>query len=311
MLTSTFGIPLFKIKELLFWTKICIIFIIPIFLPILFLFRKKLPSAAKKIVSFLKKTVSKGKKYLPQILIVLIPPVIFLFIVSSKFYYDDWGQDSVRYVFLIIPLLTAVIISGIMLLVKMINVKVIRRIIYGLLSVCLVFSLFWQNSHYEPRYILRAETENGRIAEYVKDKDCILLPLTQIYMPIYSKMLEDAGNVYETIMEHDYYREEKQIPEYQKIFDKQQPFMLIFDGTTLLTEEYYETVEKSEGESMEKITMKRYGKNWTKERIIAYFEEISGYTAEYCTAENTHFNKIYAYRMVPDGKKQQESQKAS
>lgn len=300
MLNSAFGISIYSVKEVLFWLKVGLLFIVPICLPILFLFRKQIPSAAKKIAAFFKKTASRSKKYLPQFVILLVSCIAFLFLVSSRFCYDDFQEDSIRYVYLIMPLLVAVIIGGIALIVKCIRQKAVRGILYFLLTACLVVSLVWQNHTFEPRYIHMADLENGRVSDYIKGMDCILLPNTPIYMPIFSEMFSETGDVYETIMDHDYYRTESHEAEYQKIFDRNQPFMLVFDGSSLLEEEFYQKIEEGEKSAWDEITLKQFGENWSKERVVSYFEDLSGYTAEFCTAETTHFNRIYAYRMIPN-----------
>lgn len=299
ILTSVFGIKYYTVVDILFTLKVILIFIVPICLPVLFLFRKQLPAVGRKVLEFCKKTLSRSVKYLRQNEILLVTCILFLFIVSARFYYFDLMEDSIRYVFLIVPLLIAVIICGCSLIVKAVNSKIARRIIYGILTGGLVFSLIWQNCQYEPRYIIQADPENGRISEYTKDMDCILLPYTAIYMPIYSQMFAESNDVYETLLLDDQYRLEHNEAEYQKLFNKKQPFMLVFDGSPLFDEEFYESLDEDET-GMNQILIKKNGMNWTKERVVGYFEELSGYTAEFCTAETSHYNRIYVYRMIPN-----------
>lgn len=299
LLKSTFGIKLYTVNDIIFILKVILIFVVPICLPVLFLFRKHLPAVCKKVIGFFKKTLSRSKKYLPQSGILLVVCIIFLLIVSGRFYYFDFMEDSIRYVFLIVPLLIAVIICGCSLIVRTVTHKIVRRTIYGILTGGLVFSLIWQNCQFEPRYIIQADPENGRISEYTKDMDCILLPYAAIFMPIYSQMFAESNDVYETLLDGDRYRFEYNEAEYQKLFDKKQPFMLVFDGSALFDEEFYESLDEDET-GMNQAFVKKYGMNWTKDRVIGYFEDLSGYTAEFCTAETSHFNRIYAYRMIPN-----------
>ena len=74
----------------------------------------------------------------------------------------------------------------------------------------------------------------------------------------------------------------------------------MFDTSSLLPDDFYETYDPSDFFSM--VAFEENGEHWTKKEIISYFEELSGYTAEYCTEETSHFNRTAAYRFVPPKK---------
>lgn len=300
ILKSSFGISLYQINDILFYMKIIIMFIIPILLPLLFLVRDKIPSVCQKTTGRLRSFFNYIKPFIVQHVTLVISCIIFLIIVSSRFYYYDFDEDSIRYVYCIIPLLICSICSFFYLLVKSFSAKCVRCWSTLLCSALLAVSLVVQNYLYNPQYIIQANSDNGRIAEYTHDSNCILLVLNPVYMPVFSKMFEESNNVYETVMKSDYYREDIHLKEYQKLFDKTEPFMLIFDGTTLFTEEFIDSVKNNEASSFEVISFNKYGEKWTEKEVVSYFENISGYKAEYCTSETTHFNRIIAYRFEPD-----------
>lgn len=302
-LRSLTGIEIADAVSAMFYVRITVMFIVPLFLPLLFLFRKNILAWFRKRKAS-GKDAENGKKsgwtFRPEIGILLISCAAFHVMVSSKFLYDDFGLDSIRYLYHVLPFALIIGVS----IVRMLYHGCCRRFravfcrIGAAVLACGI--LVFQNVRCDPQYVISAAPDNGRISEYTAGQNCILLPLGAIYMPIYCQMMEQASDVYETYMKSDYYRTPEHEAEYQKIFERNEPFILVFDTSSLLPDDFYETYNPSDFFSM--IAFEENGEHWTKKEIISYFEELSGYTAEYCTEETSHFNRIAAYRFVPPKK---------
>lgn len=297
-LRSLSGIELVRAADVLFYVRITIMFIIPIFLPLLYLFRKNILTLIRKKKAARKENkAGNARAFRPETGILLISCAAFHVLVSSKFQYNDFGLDSIRYLYHILPFILVIGVCLIRMLYHAFSRRIraeFCRIGTAVLACCV---LVFQNVRFDPQYVISAAPENGRISEYTSGQTCILLPERVIFLPAYCRMMEPASEIYETFLQQDYYRSQKQKKEYQKIFDKNEPFMLVFDSTTLLPDDFYENYDPDDSFSM--MLLKKNGEHWTKKEIVSYFEELSGYTAEHCTEETTHFNRIVAYRFVP------------
>ena len=299
-LKSLTGIEIADAVSAMFYVRITVMFILPLFLPLLFLFRKNILALIRKRKDADKAT-EKGEKtarvFRPEIGILLISCAAFHVLVSSKFLYDDFGADSIRYLYHILPF---TLIIGVCL-VRMLYHACSRRIrtvfckIGAAVLACGV--LVFQNVRCDPQYVISAAPENGRVSDYTSGQTCILLPERVIFLPAYCQMMENASDIYETYLNQEYYKTPKQLTEYQKVFDRNEPFVLVLDTTTLLPDDFYETYDPNDFFSM--VAFEEYGEHWTRKEIVSYFEELSGYTAEHCTEETTHFNRIAVYRFVP------------
>lgn len=271
--------------------------LIPLSLPLLFLFRKepwmlKLRSRLKERIRSFRQKKHKPLSIAPGAVILFLVTAIYYFIVSGSFCYDDYGEDSERYYYQITPFMILLAVWFLSYLIMRIRNSSVKRIMYGLLSVVLSALLVFQNVLYDPVYIINADTENGRICEYTEDEDCILLTYSAIFLPIFCQMLEGADDVYFTLLEKDRYSDEKQLEEYRKIFEKDEPFLLLLDETALSLEEYKDSTD------IFKKAM--YDEEWTAEYIVKWFEKESGMKSHRLTAETVHKNRIAAYRFEPE-----------
>ena len=104
-------------------------------------------------------------------------------------------------------------------------------------------------------------------------------------------MLEDADDVYFTLFRDGYYHEDKQLAEYQKLFDSDDPFILILDET--------EFCEEEDQYSEDLLVRAFFREDMTEKYILEWFEEKSGRRAERLTAETAHVNRVAAFRFEP------------
>lgn len=270
--------------------------LIPISLPLLFLFRKE--PWMKKFVSGLRentKSFFREKKLLraisPAAVILLILCAAYYVIVSGTFYYYDFDEDSERYYYQIIPFIVLLAVWLVMSLIVRIRRKAVRRSFCGIFAAGLAALLVFQHVLYKPVYLKTAETENGYIREYTADTDCILLSYSAIFLPVFTLMLEDADDVYFTLFRDGYYHEDKQLAEYQKLFDSDEPFILILDET--------EFCEEEDQYSEDLLVRAFFREDMTEKYILEWFEEKSGRRAERLTAETAHVNRVAAFRFEP------------
>ena len=275
-----------------------VLIIAAVFIPVLFLFRKKISAllAARKTEQPRRKSGIR-----PECWILPVSAAACFLIISGKFLYAEFGDDSIRYIYHLIPLFLSFFAWIGCCICRLPRRRIAKLLCGGLCLAVLCASGIVQNLRYDPQYVIDAELDRGRISEYTAGQNCILLNNSSVYLPIYCQMLEDAGDIYGTLLEEDHYRKPELIPEYQKLFDRNEPFILVFDVTILFDDDFYDS--PSEDDSFDALLkpamLEKYGDHWTRKEIVSYFEQLSGYTAEYCTAETSHLNQIEAYRFTP------------
>jgi len=270
--------------------------LIPISIPLIFLFRNE--PWMKRFRSGLAantKAFFKEKKLLraisPAAVMLLILCAAYYVIVSGTYYYNDFDEDSERYYYQIIPFIVMLAVWFVMSLIGHIRKNAVRRTFSGLFAAGLAALLVFQHVLYDPVYLKTANTENGYIREYTADKDCILLSYSAIFLPVFTLMLEDANDVYFTIFDDGGYLEERQLAEYQKLFDRDEPFILLLDESAFCKEE--------DQYSDDLLLKAQYREYMTEKYILEWFGQKSGRRAERLTAETAHVNTVVAFRFDP------------
>lgn len=292
ILRNTTGIRYIN-PDFMFYVIAVLGVLIPISIPLIFLFRNE--PWMKRFASGLKentKAFFREKKLLhaisPAAVMLLILCAVYYVIVSGTYYYFDFGEDSERYYYQIIPFIVLIAVWFVMSLLLRIKKDAVRRVFCGMFAAFLTFLLVFQHVLYKPVYLKEADTENGYIREYTAGNDCILISYSAIFLPVFTRMLEDADDVYFTLFDDGAYRDDRQLAEYQKIFDRDEPFILLLDESAFSKEEdkYSEDI----------IVQASYKEEMTEKYILGWFEEKSGRKAERLTAEFAHENTVAAYR---------------
>lgn len=290
-------------------------------IPILFLFRDKpfvrsLPSKIKNGVKTTGEKLSDPDKFNPGGLILLLTVFSFLCVIAHKTYFLDLCDNAIRYVYMLIPLMITVIFGLVTLIVKKFKKKQIRVICSVICSAALVCSLVYQHKKNDIVYLYHIGKQ-GNISEYTKDMDCLLLVATRTNLQCSSLMVEDANEVFCSSASTKFQKDPKVLAEYDKLINKQQPFIVILDTAKYYTEEYLEELKKvSEQRKNDPsdepaiytaedfdnrlfIDYDDIDKMQTEKGVIEYLENYSGYKATFCTKETSGLVNASAYLFTP------------
>lgn len=288
----------FFIGNTMLYVRIIAITLIVISCTICFLFRKDIwfKNLRAKIINTLKTADYTW-------LIIMITVFGFIFILSLTFNYLSFQEYSNRYMFVLMPLFCGVLIAIPLRCVSFIKKLTIKRI--GIVLVTLVFASLTFNQFYNNRidmYIMKDNAENGKINEYVKDADCIMLMSKAIFLPCYPQMMENADDIYITFNSKQEFKTQES--EYKRIFDKdKEEFYILIDvGGLVSSIKNNFNNNKENGVIYDDSYIDNYEdlikESTSEEDIIEYFETISGYESEYCTKENTHFCTAKLYKFT-------------
>lgn len=203
-------------------------------------------------------------------LMVIAASAFVLIVVAYKVNIMNFALESVRYFFIFIPVLIGVVVS----LLYIISKRVSKKICLPILSVLLAGLLVFQNATNSLSFVMQNDPLNGKIQDYIKGQNCVVLELSGIFMPCYSIMLSETKNDFMTLT---YGREfEKHEDEYKKLYENGEDFYLLFDIQYISEESGPKTMSYSD--------------------IVGYFEDISGYKATFCTEEYTHYFPVRLYK---------------
>ena len=299
LLKSTFGFGVVEVSDFWLYTKAVSMLVIPTLLLLAFVFRKEIKAHFPAFKERCKIIFRASKKYIAALLLLFISSTIYVIFTGCTSDYNVMENDSVRYIYMIPPLLYAAIVALLYLFGKVFSRKWFRNTLYIVLTACFGLVLFTQNQKYEPQFVKHADMDHGRLSEFIKDQSCILLVSHQLYMTQYGLMFEDAKEVYETTIYDQGFLKDYQKAEYQKLFDKNEPFLLVFDKMMLLDDEFYERLENNELSEDEMDEYNFYGDYFSESRIVRYFEEMAGWKATYLGRETTHISPMVAYRFDP------------
>ena len=125
--------------------------------------------------------------------------------------------------------------------------------------------------------MLSDSPENGTVSSYVKGQNCVVLVSSPIFLPCYCTMLADTNNDYITPYVNCEF--EAHADEYKKLYENGEDFYVLFDTNKI--------AEKKTDENSNALTY---------DYIIAYFEDISGYKATYCTQQREHYMDVRLYK---------------
>lgn len=310
------------------YARVALVFIVAFSIPIIFLFRKsafmqKAFKATKNGLKAVKRKLSDPNEMNPGGIILLLTIISFMAVIAHVTYFMELVEQSVRYLYIVIPF-TAMLIIGLVGLFFRKTKKLIKTGASVVGSLLLAALLIYQNSVSIPVYLTEATQNNEPVCEYTKDKDCIFLIYDLRALLNTSLMLSDANNILVTCNTHSNLENQEIIDEFQTIFDKNEPFMLLIDNVSFFTEEEKEEYYRSkdaidaaikekidddsftlEGSSdLESLTIKyrQYNDLRTESGVVEYFEKLSGYSSEYCTEETFTNCCIAAYRFTPPEK---------
>lgn len=243
----------------------------------------------------IKKALIDLKKYDYTILSSVLSSLFLIIVASKIIYYYDVGEYVDRYFFVTTPFFCGAIISLFFAILSHIPKTTIKKTCILLLCTILAVDLIYQNVNETPRYILKNNNDNGKVCSYVKNNDCIVLLSSSIFLPCYCQMLENTNDIFITLHTSNEFK--KQENEYKKVFNGQREVYLLFDTNNIVTNDS-EPVDISEliGNSDEDTSKKKQQLKDTD--IVKYFEKISGYKAEYCTKEQTHFCTAQLYKFT-------------
>lgn len=306
------------------WLVYAIVVLIPLIafsIPILFLFRdkpfvKSLPSKMKNEVKTAGEKLSDPNKFNPGGLIIFLTISSFLCVIAYKTYFFDLCDNAIRYIYMLIPLMITVIFGLAALIVRKFKKKQIRVICSVICSIALVCSLVYQHAKNDIVYLYNIEKQ-GNISEYTKGMDCLLLVATRTNLQCCALMVEDANNIFCSSASTKFQKDPKVLAEYDKLIEKQKPFIVILDTTKYYTEEYLEELKEID-EQIKKAPDNeaiiytaddfdnRYFVNYddidemqTENGVIEYLENYSGYKATFCTKETSGLVNASAYLFTP------------
>jgi hypothetical protein len=306
------------------WLVYAIAVLIPLIafsIPILFLFRdkpfvKNLPSKMKKGIKNTGEKLSDPNKFNPGGLILLLTVFSYLCVIAYKTYFLDLCDNAIRYIYILIPLMITVIFGLVTLIVRKFKKKQIRVVCSVICSVALVCSLVYQHAK-NPIVYLYNIGKQGNISEYTKDMDCLLLVATRTNLQCCALMVEDANDVFCSSASTKFQKDPKVLAEYDKLIEKQQPFMVVLDTSKYYTEEYLEELKEISEERKNSpdnepaiytsedfdnryfIDYDDVDKMQTEKGVIEYLENYSGYKASLCTKECSSLVNASAYLFTP------------
>ena len=305
------------------WLIYFVAIIIPLIafsIPIIFLFRKTafVQSAPGKIKNGIKTTWGKltdPHKMEPGALILLFTSFAFLCVIAKKVYFLDLLDNSIRYLYILIPCAKTVIFGLASLVIRKFKKEKLRNVISVVCSIALAGSLIYQHYAQDPVYLYHKEKQGTPVTEYTKDMDCILLVSERRNLQCCSLMVEDANDVLCSSASSKFQTYPDVLAEYDKIFDKQQPFMLLLDTSKYFDDETLEKIKnKKENANTENgntvyslenssnydfIDYDNIDEMQKESGIIKYLEDYSGYKAELCTKERSCMVQISAYLFTP------------
>lgn len=265
--------------------------IIVIMVPLLFLFRKelrlkeRLPKLPSKIAAFLRRTNYTWAA-------ALIGCVVILWFVVTKISYYSFFDYYDRYMFLIVPLIIAIIICLLFRILSLIKLRFVRIGLKTIVSLALASVLVFQNVCGNRAQYARSacESGNGPINSYLIDDDCILIVSSTVYLPCYSLMLENADDIFITLSGDNMYQEQDEA--YRKLFEENDTVFLAFQKDCLMTKEDINIFEDKELPEAELL-------NGEKE-MLRFFEDNYDCSAEYCTMEGTHIDpyRVMLYKLT-------------
>lgn len=303
----------------LVYTFAILIPLIAFSIPILFLFRDKafVKNAPAKIKSGIKTiwgNLQDPNKMNPGALILLFTTIAFLCVISAKVYFLDVLDNSIRYLYILSPCIIIAIFSLAVYIIRKFKKSSLRTICSVVCSAALVGSLVYQHYTQEPAYLYNTGKQGTPVCEYTKGKDCILLIADRRNMQCCSLMVEDANDVFCSSSSSKFQKAPDILAEYDKIIDKNQPFMLLLDTSKCIDEDLikeYEEMKKNATEEnkihsydediqlYELIDFDNLDETQTEAGLIKYLEEYSGYKAELCTKERSFIVTISAYLFTP------------
>ena len=278
-----------------------IIVMVCIMLGILFRNEEWFKRFINKIKEQSKSCITKIKNADFSVIIMVISSVFVVYVNAYTAYYFDQNDYSNRYFFAIMPFLVGAVISALYIICKNIGKNRFKKINISVLCVLLAGVLIYQNIVFSPNYLLKADTDNGRINTYVENRNCLLILSSPIFLPCYCQMLEDAGSIYFTLFANNEYKSQQD--EYEKLFSDDTVYLL-FDMNSIISAENEALLENdtdnnldSSDDSIQGSGLDEIKDDRIKESdIIEYFENVSGRKATYCTKENTHFCTVKLYK---------------
>ena len=297
---SQLGRGLFGIEwlntDLFLFSFVALCVIIPLMIPLLFLFRKepwmlRFRAYLKKRIKEMPERAGKIRSTIPPAVLIIIICAVFYVVVSGLYCYNDFGEDSERYYYQITPLIVLAFIWLALTIISIIPFRKARIAMHSALVISLAAAIVYQHCTYKMTFVISSDTEKGYIKEYTANSDCILLSASPIYLPIYTFMLEEADDIYFTCYGDARYIDDDLLAEYQKLFNQDEPFILILDEANFC---------KPEDEYSEDLLVKaRYRKEKTEEFALEWFSEKSGRNPERLTAETAQVNRVVAFRFDP------------
>ncbi len=303
-------------SQVFFILKVAAMFGLPLLLPLIYVFRKECKTLWNKIKEHFRQKRSESEIKLTSadcyaFITIIAASVISFRIICPMFSFLDLKYASKRYLFLLYPFFFLVPVC-LLSLIPIYRSSKTQKIFRSVLALVLAGLVIFGHYHVQYEYILKNTDDEKKITELTENNNCVLVTGGTIFMPIYCRMLENADAVYATTVQNEEYRTAANAAEYEKLTAEGKPFVVLLDTTPLFDESFYEELEQngkiasSEDDGVDSIVqhqieqeLKQYGYNWSEERIIAWFEETTGYTATKYTEEISHYNTIAAYSLEP------------
>lgn len=276
-------------------------------IPVIFLLRKSkfIANCKKAIKTFIKKVFVNNTK--PVILYV--SSLLFLFVISANLNYIDTGDDSCRYIYCTIPFVCIIVARLLEIITRIFRKKQITACL-TVASMALACTMIWlQHSRFTPPYMLTADTDNGRINEYIDNDDCIMLLQDPIYTPAFCEMLQNADDVFITCVNKLEYKTPDSIDECRKIAQNSDCVYLLIQSSCLTPPPEETGIDSNENnDSSEqgnvKVGMSEEFKKLARERAVYLDDTLDMYAKEmgmkyeYVTKESTHSVPILLYKFT-------------
>lgn len=277
----------------------CIIFLIILSLPLIYLLRntKAIASARKKAVAFFNKPAlylrhwSKNTNWFYMMLLIMI--IIYIIVVSFTSDAGSMGIFISRYMFILVPAITIMLTGIIHGLLKIIFSK--RRIVSDLITFILLLAVIIADLGYYgsfKTYFFRKKTVGQDMTEAVSGTNCIYVDNRSWMIEATCERLRNVNSYFQVkALNYDQYTEE-----YTEAFEKDEAVMLVVDDIYSYNAEAYSNLV--EDEEMKQEVYDYYMQDYYD--IINYFNDLyPDYTIEKVSEEIVYSYKMDVYILKP------------
>lgn len=194
----------------------------------------------------------------------------YLLLVSGQIYYGEFGMETDRYVFVLMPLMCVVAVPVLVSGAEKISERLQKGKRPGAIGVVMVVILLLVLQNNEPlfrNYIQEADPSNGSVASYLSGQNCLFM-CAPILQPCFCQMLAGAEDIYVVLPYDEGYRTDVKAEDLMRLNSNGRFYLLV-------------DTEWKQGEEL--LSM------------LQYFADQTGTSVYYCTEETTHGVRVGLY----------------